>query len=244
MYKLIVIGRFFSVKNSAFYPRSYSRMTQNSLFFSWLSTRSWLSIRSWLFIGSLTLSWNTSAAEKTLLVYGDSLSAAYGIEINQGWVHLLQQKMQQANPDWKVVNVSISGETTAGGLSRLKTTLDKYKPKLILLELGANDGLRGTSLESTKQNLEKMIEMAQANNVKTVLFEMQIPPNYGPIYTRKFTNIFQELGKTYNLTVVPFFLQGVAGNSDLNQPDGIHPSAGAQPKLLKNIWTTLQPLLE
>ncbi|WP_448215394.1 arylesterase [Endozoicomonas sp. 2B-B] len=185
-----------------------------------------------------------AAAEKTLLVYGDSLSAAYGIEINQGWVYLLQQKMQQTNPNWKVVNVSISGETTAGGLSRLKTTLDKYKPDLMLLELGANDGLRGTSLKSTKQNLEKMIAMAQANKVRTVLFEMQIPPNYGPLYTRKFTNIFQELGKTYNLTVVPFFLAGVAGNSDLNQPDGIHPTAEAQPKLLENVWTGLQPLLE
>ncbi len=152
--------------------------------------------------------------------------------------------MQKTNPDWQVVNVSISGETTAGGLSRLKTTLDKYKPDLMLLELGANDGLRGTSLKSTQQNLEKMIAMAQANQVKTVLFEMQIPPNYGPLYTRKFTQIFQELGKTYNLKVVPFFLEGVAGNSDLNQPDGIHPTAQAQPKLLENVWIILQPLLD
>ncbi|WP_236631621.1 arylesterase [Endozoicomonas numazuensis] len=199
---------------------------------------------SWLFIGCLMASWSASAAaEKTLLVYGDSLSAAYGIEINQGWVYLLQQKMQQTNPDWKVVNVSISGETTAGGLSRLQPTLDKYQPDLMLLELGANDGLRGTSLNSTKQNLEKMIQMAQAKKIKTVLFEMQIPPNYGPLYTRKFTQTFQELGKTYNLTVVPFFLDGVAGNSDLNQPDGIHPAAKAQPKLLENVWPTLKPLL-
>ncbi len=227
------------MKNSFRCPRSYSKMTQNSFL------RLCFLIRSWLLIGCFALgSGAAAAAEKTLLVYGDSLSAAYGIEINQGWVYLLQQKMQQTNPNWKVVNVSISGETTAGGLSRLKTTLDKYKPDLMLLELGANDGLRGTSLKSTKQNLEKMIAMAQANKVRTVLFEMQIPPNYGPLYTRKFTNIFQELGKTYNLTVVPFFLAGVAGNSDLNQPDGIHPTAEAQPKLLENVWTGLQPLLE
>ncbi|KEQ16323.1 hypothetical protein GZ78_20785 [Endozoicomonas numazuensis] len=226
MFKLIVIEPFFLSP------------------FSSLKAVKKLLMSSWLFIGCLMASWSASAAaEKTLLVYGDSLSAAYGIEINQGWVYLLQQKMQQTNPDWKVVNVSISGETTAGGLSRLQPTLDKYQPDLMLLELGANDGLRGTSLNSTKQNLEKMIQMAQAKKIKTVLFEMQIPPNYGPLYTRKFTQTFQELGKTYNLTVVPFFLDGVAGNSDLNQPDGIHPAAKAQPKLLENVWPTLKPLL-
>ncbi|WP_172806754.1 arylesterase [Endozoicomonas arenosclerae] len=205
---------------------------------------SWLSIRSWLFIGCLAFSWSASATtEKTLLVYGDSLSAAYGIEIKQGWVHLLQQKMQQTNPDWKVVNVSISGETTAGGLSRLKATLDQHQPDLMLLELGANDGLRGTSLKSMKQNLEEIIKTAQDRKVKTVLFEMQIPPNYGPLYTRIFTQTFQELGKTYNLPVVPFFLDGVAGISELNQEDGIHPLAKAQPKMLENVWPTLKPLL-
>ena len=214
-----------------------------STFSSTRAARKYL-MSSCLFIGCLTASWSASAAtEKTLLVFGDSLSAAYGIEINQGWVHLLQQKMQQTNPGWKVVNVSISGETTAGGLSRLQSTLDQYKPDLMLLELGANDGLRGTSLNSTKQNLEKMIQIAQDKKVKTVLFEMQIPPNYGPLYTRKFTQTFQELGKTYNLKTVPFFLDGVAGNSDLNQPDGIHPTARAQPKLLDNVWPTLEPLL-
>lgn len=186
----------------------------------------------------------TTSEKKTLLVYGDSLSAAYGMEIKKGWVSLLQQKMQQTNPDWIVHNVSISGETTAGGLSRLTASLEKYQPDLMLLELGANDGLRGTSLKSMKTNLEKMITQAQKENVEVALFEMQIPPNYGPVYTKRFTQTFHDLGKAYNIPVVPFFLDGVAGHSDLNQPDGIHPTAEAQPKLLSNVWPSLAPLLK
>lgn len=185
----------------------------------------------------------SAASNKTLLIYGDSLSAAYGIEIKKGWVSLLQEKLRQTKPGWKVVNLSISGETTAGGVSRLVQALKKHQPDLMLLQLGANDGLRGTSLKSMKGNLEKMIVQAQGKGVDVVLFEMRIPPNYGPVYTRGFTQTFHDLSKTYDVPVLPFFLDGVAGHSDLNQDDGIHPKALAQPRLLKNVWPHLEPLL-
>ena len=171
------------------------------------------------------------------MVYGDSLSAAYGLDINDGWVYLLEQKLQKKHPQWRVINLSISGETTAGGLSRLAKSLKQYRPELILLELGANDGLRGTSLNRFKSNLEQMISLAQKHNVEVIMFEMQIPPNYGPVYTRRFTQTFHDLGKEYQVPVIPFFLDGVAGIETLNQDDGIHPTAKAQPKLLDNVWS-------
>ena len=182
--------------------------------------------------------------QKTLLVFGDSLSAAYGLEIQQGWVSLLQEKMQQTKPHWQVVNLSVSGETTAGGLSRLPLALEEHQPDLMLLELGANDGLRGTSLSAMRDNLETMLQQARQNAVKVVLFEMQIPPNYGPIYTEGFTQTFHDLGKKYKVYVLPFFLDGVAGHPELNQPDGIHPVARAQPIILNNVWQHLEQKLK
>lgn len=182
--------------------------------------------------------------QKTLLVYGDSLSAAYGLEVQQGWVYLLQEKLRQTKPDWKVVNLSISGETTAGGLSRLSAALDQHRPDLMLLELGANDGLRGTSLKSMSANLEQMIQQAQKNDTEVLLFEMMIPPNYGPAYTKRFTQIFHDLGEEYTIPVVPFFLDGVAGYPELNQPDGIHPVAKAQPMIFDNVWPHIKTVLE
>ena len=182
--------------------------------------------------------------QKTLLVYGDSLSAAYGLEIQQGWVSLLQEKLAQTKSDWKVVNLSVSGETTAGGLSRLPAVLEEHRPELMLLELGANDGLRGTSLKAMSSNLEQMIQQAQKKNVNVLLFEMMIPPNYGPVYTQKFTRIFHDLGKQYTVPVAPFFLNGVAGHPELNQPDGIHPTAEAQPKIFENVWPYIKTALD
>ncbi len=199
-------------------------------------------IVSFLFLVSAPYA--SAAKQKTLLVYGDSLSAAYGIDIKKGWVTLLQEKMKQTNPGWKVVNASISGETTAGGLSRISVTLEQHQPDLILLELGANDGLRGTSLRIMKKNLKKIIETVQEENIPLALFEMRIPPNYGSIYTQRFTQTFHDLGKTYSIPVVPFFLDGVAGSSDLNQPDGIHPLAKAQPILLENIWPEVRQMIK
>ena len=186
-----------------------------------------------------------SASEKTLLVYGDSLSAGYGLnDINQGWVQLLQEKIDQQQYPWNVVNISISGETSAGGLSRLRDTLDATKPDLVLLELGANDGLQGIPLTSFKSNMEQMIALITEHDSDIILFEMQIPPNYGPVYTKRFTQVFAELGNQWDIPVVPFFLDGVAGNHSLNQSDGIHPTAQAQPRLLANVWPVLEPHLQ
>ena len=184
------------------------------------------------------------AQPKTVLVYGDSLSAAYGLKMEDGWVSFLQEKLQQSKSGWVVKNVSISGETTSGGLSRLPAVLEAYKPDLMLLELGANDGLRGTPLNAMRNNLAKMIEMAHKRGVTVALFEMQIPPNYGPVYTRRFTKTFHDLAKEYNAVFIPFFLNGVAGISDLNQADGIHPTAKAQSIIFDNVWLHLKPLLE
>ena len=186
-----------------------------------------------------------SASEKTLLVYGDSLSAGYGLnDINQGWVQLLQEKIDQQQYPWNVVNISISGETSAGGLSRLRDTLDATKPDLVLLELGANDGLQGIPLTSFKSNMEQMIALITEHDSDIMLFEMQIPPNYGPVYTKRFTQVFAELGNQWDIPVVPFFLDGVAGHPSLNQSDGIHPTAKAQPRLLANVWPVLEPHLQ
>ncbi len=185
------------------------------------------------------------ASEKTLLVYGDSLSAGYGLnDINQGWVQLLQDKIDQQHYPWNVVNISISGETTAGGLSRLRDTLETTKPNLVLLELGANDGLQGIPLKSFQSNMEQMITLIKEHDSDIILFEMQIPPNYGPVYTKRFTHTFALLGDQWDIPVIPFFLRGVAGNPSLNQKDGIHPTAKAQPLLLANVWPVLEPYLQ
>ncbi len=187
---------------------------------------------------------NLLAAEKTLLVYGDSLSAAYGLtDINRGWVQLLQDKINRQKYPWKVVNVSISGETTAGGLSRLEKVLKTTQPNLVLLELGANDGLQGRPLQTLKSNLDKMISLLREYKCDVILFEMKIPPNYGPVYTQRFTQTFQDLGAKWEIPVLPFFLAGVAGNDALNQPDGIHPTQQAQPIILQNVWPVLKDRL-
>ena len=186
-----------------------------------------------------------AASQKTLLMYGDSLSAAYGLtDINRGWVQLLQEKIDTHQYPWKITNVSISGETTAGGLSRFRKTLERTNPDLVLLELGANDGLQGKPLKTIKSNLDQMIALTREHNSDIILFEMKIPPNYGPVYTQRFTETFHELGRKWGIPVIPFFLDGVAGNDSLNQPDGIHPTEAAQPILLKNVWPGLKPLLK
>ena len=187
---------------------------------------------------------NAWSAQKTLLVFGDSLSAAYGIEINKGWVSLLQDKLKQSNPEWQVVNLSISGETTAGGLTRFPKALEQHRPDLIFLELGANDGLRGTPIKNMRRNLEQMLAAANKEGIPVVLFEMHIPPNYGAVYTRLFNQTFQNLVDGKQVMLLPFFLDGIAGDHKLNQPDGIHPTAGAQPLIFNNIWPHLKPLLK
>lgn len=177
-----------------------------------------------------------------LLVLGDSLSAAYGIDVQQGWVSLLEQRVAAKYPH-KVINASVSGETTGGGLARLPALLEQHKPELVIVELGGNDGLRGYPLNVMQQQLVDIIEKSRAAGATVVLVGMQIPPNYGPRYTNRFRDIYKELAEKFELPLVEFLLEDVATDAALMQRDGIHPTAAAQDKILDNVWPVLQPLL-
>jgi acyl-CoA thioesterase I len=190
-----------------------------------------------------------AAEANTIVVYGDSLSAAYNIEQDEGWVALLQQRLNKQNLskkklNYQVINASISGETTSGGLSRFADMLKTQKPNIVILELGGNDGLRGLSASDTYKNLDSMIQQAKAKNATVLLLGMKIPPNYGLKYSRQFSDNYQNLAKKHQLKLVSFFLEGVAGNQDLIQADGLHPTAAAQPKMLENIWPILVKMLK
>lgn len=199
----------------------------------------------WLFLGSVAVcAQPTTPADKTLLVVGDSLSAAFGIPTEQGWVHLLQQRLAEQNMHYRVINASVSGETTAGGRARFSPLLRRYSPTIVILELGANDGLRGSSLTDMQANLTEMIRQAQQAGAQVLLLGMRIPPNYGKPYTEKFHQVYLELAKTHAVALVPFFMEGVGGNPQLTQADGIHPTAEAQSQLLTNIWEVLSKLLK
>lgn len=185
------------------------------------------------------------AANKTILVWGDSISAGLGLDADAGWVHLLERRLQSQGSGYAVVNASVSGETTAGGLSRLPAALDKYHPAIVLIELGGNDGLRGQPLDAMHANLDKMIELSRAARASPVLFAMQIPSNYGPVYADRFAKVFDTVAGDTKAPLVPFFLGGIATDRDQwFQDDGIHPNAAAQPKLLDAVWPTLAPLLK
>jgi len=181
---------------------------------------------------------------QTIVVFGDSLSAAYGIPQDEGWVALLQPRLTQQKLNYQVINASISGETTSGGLSRFSDMLKSQKPSIVIIELGANDGLRGLSEVETSNNLEAMIQQAKKTNTKVLLLGMKIPPNYGLKYSRQFSENYQNLAKKHSIQLVPFFLEGVAGNLDLIQADGLHPTAAAQAKLLGNVWPILTKMLK
>lgn len=183
------------------------------------------------------------AETPVVLVLGDSLSAAYGIPVDQGWVSLLQRRLAERGFPHRVVNASISGDTSSGGLNRLPAALTREHPALVILELGANDGLRGLPIPMMTANLARLIDLAQQAGAKVALAEMRIPPNYGPLYTQKFQAAFGELAQRYHLPLIPFLLDGVAGNPALIQDDGLHPRAEAQPRILDNVWPTLAPLL-
>jgi len=199
------------------------------------------------FILSLTLALFNPvfAAEEasTILVMGDSLSAGYGLKPEQGWVNLLRLKLQHQQLNYRVINASITGDTTQGGLARLPKTLQREQPDILILELGANDGLRGFDISLTRNNLNRMVEMAQATNAKVLLLGIQLPANYGHAFREKFRQVFSDVASKQQIAFVPFFLKGVAETRDLMQPDGIHPAAEAQPVILDNIWPELQPLL-
>lgn len=186
---------------------------------------------------------NAYSASKTIVVLGDSLSAEYGLARGEGWVNLLQKKLETEKISATIVNASISGETTSGGATRLQALLDKHQPAVVVIELGANDALRGLSLTATQQNLRTMVAAAQKAKARVLLVGMQIPPNYGTDYTRQFAALYPKIAKETKSALVPFMLQGVADKANLFQADRIHPSAEAHPIILNNIWPQLKPLL-
>jgi acyl-CoA thioesterase-1 len=185
-----------------------------------------------------------AAAEKSILVVGDSLSAAYGIPRQRGWVALLEERLKRERPDYIVVNASISGETSGGGRGRLKTLLEKHRPTVMILELGGNDGLRGMSATQIRTNLAAMIREAQEASTRVLLVGVRMPPNYGDVYTQSFDALFRELARTHGTALVPFLLEDFADKPDFFRPDRLHPAEAAQPLMLERVWKGLKPLLD
>lgn len=201
-------------------------------------------MRAWLLGSCLALMvMAQEAAAGTVLVVGDSISAALGLETSQGWVSLLQKRLDDEGFEHRVVNASISGDTSAGGASRLPALLGEHKPELVIIELGGNDGLRGQPPAQLQHNLAGMVEQSQKAGAKVLLLGMRLPPNYGKRYTDAFAQVYQDLASARQVPLVPFFLEGVGGVEGMMQADGIHPAASAQSKLLDNVWPTLKPLL-
>jgi acyl-CoA thioesterase-1 len=184
-----------------------------------------------------------ASAPRTLLVLGDSLSAEYGLARGTGWVAQLEQRLAQAAPGWTVVNASISGETTAGGATRIAGLLDKHGPAAVIVELGGNDALRGLDLNATRGNLDRIVGASQKAGAKVLVLGMRMPPNYGRAYTEAFERMFRDVAQSHRAPLVPFFLDGIAERIELFQPDRIHPNENAQPKMLDNVWPALQALL-
>ena len=180
----------------------------------------------------------------TILVYGDSLSAAYGLSQDAGWATLLQARLKQERMDYTVTNASISGETTRGGAARIAETLTAHKPRVIIVELGANDGLRGLPPKEMRTNLAKIVIRSQWAKARVLLVGMRMPPNYGETYTREFAQVYPDLAREYKTALVPFLLQGMDERRELFQSDDMHPTAAAQPILLENVWKALAPLLK
>jgi len=181
--------------------------------------------------------------QPVLLVVGDSISAAYGLSSGQGWVDLLASRLAAGRYPHRVVNASISGDTTAGGRARLGALLVQHKPAVVVIELGGNDGLRGGSLQATRDNLEAMVAAVRKAHAKVLLVGMRLPPNYGPAYTRQFDAIFASVSATQKVPLVPYLFDGFGEKNELFQPDRIHPTAAAQPLILDNVWPALAPLL-
>jgi acyl-CoA thioesterase I len=185
-----------------------------------------------------------AAQPRTILVFGDSLSAAYNLRVDQGWVALLQNRLQAQGYGYETVNASISGETTSGGLQRLPRALALHRPAIVILELGANDGLRGLPLAEVRGNLAQMIELAQRAGAKVLLIGIRLPPNYGARYGNGFAMLYGELAAQFHLPLLPFLLQRVALNAELMQSDGLHPNAEGEPPVLETVWPYLAPMLK
>lgn len=199
-------------------------------------------LRLLLIIGFLL--WGVAAqATPVILVFGDSLSASYGIPANSGWVSLLEQRIHQKNPGYRIVNASISGETTSGGRYRIEQVLAEHQPAVVILELGVNDGLRGLPLDVAASNLNAIIATCRSRKARVLLIGMRLPPNYGSAYAAKFQAIYQQTAQRQKIPFLPFLLEGFADNPELFQADGLHPTAAAQPLIMERVWKLLQPML-
>ena len=184
-----------------------------------------------------------ASAAPTLLVFGDSLSAGYGLTPGSGWVNLLEQRMKSAGYAYRIVNASVSGETTAGGATRIEAALREHRPAIIVIELGGNDGLRGLPIEQMRKNLAAIIETSERRGAEPILLGMRLPPNYGTSYTTKFQDMYSGLARRYKIPLVPFLLERIAARADYFQLDMVHPTAAAQSLILEEVWTHLEPVL-
>ena len=195
-------------------------------------------------VGIFVLFSFAAQAAGNILVVGDSISAGYGLAQGQSWPSLLEKRLREQRLDYSVVNASISGDTTAGGRSRIGAAIEQARPAVVIIALGGNDGLRGLPVAALRDNLDAMIAGARARKARVVLAGMKLPPNYGPDYTQAFERSYAELAKRHKAALVPFLLEGVAENREFFQPDGIHPVAEAQPIILENVWKVLKPQLK
>jgi acyl-CoA thioesterase-1 len=206
----------------------------------------------WIMLRRMLITWLTSMlclpfaawAGGTILVYGDSLSAAYGLSQDAGWAALLQARLKQEGSHYTVTNVSVSGETTSGGAARIAQALKTYRPKVIIVELGANDGLRGLPPQEMRTNLAKILSASRRAKAQVLLVGVRMPPNYGASYTQEFAAVYADLARQYKTALVPYLLQGMDQQRELFQADDMHPTAAAQPILLKNVWNALRPMLK
>ncbi|WP_339733434.1 arylesterase [uncultured Pseudomonas sp.] len=201
-------------------------------------------MRKWLIGTALSLLlWGPAAFAGTVLVVGDSISAAFGLDTREGWVALLEKRLAEEGFAHQVVNASISGDTSAGGAARLPALLTEHQPELVIIELGGNDGLRGQPPAQLQQNLAAMVQQSQKAGAEVLILGMQLPPNYGVRYTTAFADVFPKVANETGSALVPFVLEGIGGVPSMMQSDGIHPTAEAQPRLLDNVWPMLKPLL-
>lgn len=201
-------------------------------------------LKKFLWIIILLLSCSVGFAAEKILIVGDSISAGYGIETKQGWVNLLQHRLDKLGYHYQVVNASVSGDTTGNGLTRLPTALKQHKPAVVIIELGGNDGLRGLPIQTIYNNLTQMVKLVKDTNAKILLLGVRLPPNYGPVYIQQFAENYASIAKENKISLVPLFLNGIDTQSQLMQSDGIHPKAEAQIKILENVWPDLEKLLK
>jgi acyl-CoA thioesterase-1 len=199
--------------------------------------------RHWL-LAALLAACSSSFAAQTVMVFGDSLSAAYNLNVRQGWVHLVAHRIEAAKLPWQVVNASVTGETTTGGLRRIGEDLRRHKPAVVVIELGANDALRGQPVAGMRRNLDEIVRLVRQARAEPVLVGMMIPPNYGIEYAAQFRDMYGAIAAKAKAPLVPFLLEGVADNPELFQADQLHPTAAAQPRIADNVWAVLAPLLQ